>query len=82
MRNWIIDHDVAGQATVTHTATPRFTAHWTTVSQSPIDADSGGEDGIQLDNVRWLDPPPNYDDLKRLMAQAAHAIDGWIAERF
>jgi hypothetical protein len=85
--DWTIDEGEAGRGRVSHTAAPRFTAHWTSGADELADMDglcwtcegSATEDSLHIFNFQWTDPAPAQPDFERLMHRAAVAIDEWIS---
>lgn len=91
MKNWIIEQS-HGSGIIRHTERPRFAARWTTGNDPDelaaieghfwTDEGSGsGEDQISIYGFEWMDPPPQQGTFETLMAEAARAIDGWLATR-
>lgn len=91
MSNWSIETDESGRGTITHHAAPRFIAQWSSgvadLSESEgifwYEAGSSrGEDGLTLQNFKWIDIVTEQDKFEKLMRQATGALDDWIAQRF
>ena len=91
MKDWLVEQTESGRGTLRHEAPPRFAARWTTGDDPDelaaldgpcwTDEGSGGADRISIYGIDWSGPAPGQDEFERLMAQAARAIDEWIAGR-
>lgn len=86
--SWRITDHPEGGLQVSHEATPRFTARWTT-GAFPLDLvrdgcffwtdeASGEEDAVHLFTFNWGDPAPTGNAFKRLMQAAALAIEHYV----
>ena len=88
MKRWNFEQDEAGRSVIRHNALPRFCAYWTSGGGKPpplepfwSDLGSGEDDRLHLYGIQWLDGSPDAEACRRIMQEAAKAIDEWIVRR-